>query len=145
MVQKEVAERLVAQPGDDAYSFLTLAVAMHAKTSHLMTLEPGSFFPPPKVRSAVVVFEKRDPALTNDRDVVLRLISAAFRMRRKKLTNNLVSGEVTKEAAREALSRASISIDARADDLTLADYDRLTTIIGPDVVATIAAQPTELP
>ena len=140
MVQKEVADRLTAKRGDDAYSFLTLAVALEAKTTHLMTLEPGSFYPPPKVRSAVVVFEKHDPQLQNAPDTLLNLMSAAFRMRRKKLTNNLESGRVTKENAREALSKAGLSLDARADELTLHDYDRLATILGADAIATLAAQ-----
>ena len=57
MLQKEVADRLVAKPGDEAYGYLTLFVAPLRLARILMTLEPKSFYPPPKVRSAVVVLD----------------------------------------------------------------------------------------
>src|SRR5439155_20796613 len=62
MLQKEVAERLVAKPSTEHYGFLTLYTQMFAKTRILMTLDPGSFYPPPKVKSAVVVL---DPVATH--------------------------------------------------------------------------------
>src|SRR5438067_2416136 len=54
MLQKEVAERLIAKPSTEHYGFLTLYTQMFAKARILMTLDPGSFYPPPKVKSAVV-------------------------------------------------------------------------------------------
>src|SRR5687767_11028727 len=53
MVQKEVADRFTANPSDEAYGYLTLLTQLYARTHRLLTLEPGSFFPRPKVRSAV--------------------------------------------------------------------------------------------
>ena len=88
MLQKEVADRVVAKPGTDAYGYLTLYVQAFASARILMTLEPRSFHPPPKVRSAVVVLDPRDPGLSASREDVLDLISTSFRMRRKKLVNN---------------------------------------------------------
>jgi 16S rRNA (adenine1518-N6/adenine1519-N6)-dimethyltransferase len=126
MLQKEVADRVVAKPGSDAYGYLTLYVQAFASARILMTLEPRSFHPPPKVRSAVVVLDPRDPELAAPREQVLDLASASFRMRRKKLVNNLIGWrELTREQILDAMKRASVDTEARAETLALADFDRL--------------------
>ena len=131
MLQKEVADRVVARPGTEPYGFLTLYVQAFAAAKTLMTLEPKSFFPPPKVRSAVVVLDPRDPGLTSPRDAVLDLVSASFRMRRKKLVNNLTKWrDLTREQVLAAMEQAGIDFDARAETLSLAEFDRLTGAIG---------------
>jgi 16S rRNA (adenine1518-N6/adenine1519-N6)-dimethyltransferase len=127
MLQKEVADRVSAKPGSDPYGYLTLYVQAYASARQLMTLEPRSFHPPPKVRSAVVVLDPRDPGLAAPREQVLDLISTSFRMRRKKLVNNLTGWrELTREQVLDAMQRAGIDLDARAETLGLADFDRLT-------------------
>jgi len=131
MLQKEVADRVVAKPGTDAYGYLTLYVQAFASAKILMTLEPKSFYPPPKVRSAVVVLDPRDPVLQSPRDQVLDLVSASFRMRRKKLVNNLAGWhELTREQVLDAMDSAAIDPEARAEILGLAEFDRLTTALG---------------
>ena len=126
MLQKEVADRVVAKPGSDPYGYLTLYVEAFASAKSILTLEPKSFFPPPKVRSAVVVLDPRDPGLASPREDVLDLISTSFRMRRKKLVNNLTGWrELTREQVLEAMKRAEIDENARAETLSLADFDRL--------------------
>jgi 16S rRNA (adenine1518-N6/adenine1519-N6)-dimethyltransferase len=126
MLQKEVADRVTAKPGSDPYGFLTLYVEAYASARQLMTLDPKSFHPPPKVRSAVVVLDPRDPGLASPRDEVLDLVSASFRMRRKKLVNNLTGWrEMTREQVLEAMRRAGIDENARAETLSLRDFDRL--------------------
>src|SRR5438067_2043374 len=96
MLQKEVADRVVANPGDEAYGYLTLFVRLYASARILMTLEPKSFYPPPKVRSAVVILDPdRKPFASES---LIHLNSASFRMRRKKLVNNL-----TEFGTREAI------------------------------------------
>ena len=128
MLQKEVADRVSAKPGSDPYGFLTLYVEAYASARQLMTLDPRSFHPPPKVRSAVVVLDPRDPGLTSPREQVLDLVSASFRMRRKKLVNNLTGWrEMTREQVLEAMQQAGIDLDARAETLSLADFDRLVS------------------
>jgi 16S rRNA (adenine1518-N6/adenine1519-N6)-dimethyltransferase len=130
MLQKEVADRVSAKPGSDPYGFLTLYVAAYASARQLMTLDPRSFHPPPKVRSAVVVLDPRDPGLQSPRETVLDLVSASFRMRRKKLVNNLTGWrELTREQVHEAMERAAIGADARAETLGLGDFDRLAGAI----------------
>jgi 16S rRNA (adenine1518-N6/adenine1519-N6)-dimethyltransferase len=87
LIQKEVAERLVAQPGQRAYGYLTVATALFASADLLFEVKPGAFQPPPEVDSAVVLLEPRPPA--PEADAVLELMSCAFRHKRKTLRNNL--------------------------------------------------------
>lgn len=128
MLQKEVADRVVAKPGSDPYGYLTLYVAAYASAKTLMTLDPRSFYPPPKVRSAVVVLDPRDPGLASPREELIEMISTSFRMRRKKLVNNLTGWrDLTREQVLDAMGRADIDPDARAETMSLADFDRLFT------------------
>lgn len=129
MLQKEVADRIVAKPATEAYGYLTLYVQAFASAKIVMTLEPRSFYPPPKVRSAVVVLDPRDPGLASPREEVLDLVSASFRMRRKKLVNNLIGWRgLTREQVLEAMEGAGVDVDSRAETLTLAEFDRLSQL-----------------
>ncbi len=132
MLQKEVADRIAAKPGSDPYGYLTLYVAAFASAKSIMTLDPKSFYPPPKVRSAVVVLDPHDPGLMSPREELLELISTSFRMRRKKLVNNLTGfQDLTRDEVLEAMVQAEIDVDARAETLSLADFDRLFTRVRP--------------
>jgi len=126
MLQKEVADRLVANPGDEAYGYLTLFVRLYASARILMTLEPKSFYPPPKVRSAVVVLDPdRKPFASEE---LINLISASFRMRRKKLVNNLTDFG-TREEIVAAMAKAGIDEGVRAERLSIEDFARLSGAI----------------
>ena len=130
MLQKEVADRVVARPDTEPYGYLTLYVQAFASAKSILTLDPKSFYPPPKVRSAVVVLDPRDPGLASPREDVLDLISTSFRMRRKKLVNNLTGWRnLTREHALEAIRKAEIDENARAETLNLADFDRLWSAV----------------
>jgi 16S rRNA (adenine1518-N6/adenine1519-N6)-dimethyltransferase len=124
MLQKEVADRLVARPRDEQYGYLTLYRQLYASARILLKLEPGSFHPAPKVRSAVVILDaERKPFATAE---VIDLISAAFRMRRKKLVNNLTGWRNhSRQDILGALQRAGIEAGARAEELSLDDFARL--------------------
>jgi len=127
MLQKEVADRLVAKPRGEQYGYLTLYTQLYASARILMTLEPRSFYPPPKVRSAVVVLDPVQPEIECDREELLRLISASFRMRRKKLTNNLT--DWPREAVLAAMQGAGIDENARAEELGLEQFDAICKAI----------------
>jgi 16S rRNA (adenine1518-N6/adenine1519-N6)-dimethyltransferase len=128
MLQKEVADRITAKPGSEPFGYLTLYVQLYASARSLMTLEPKSFFPPPKVRSAVVVLDPRPPLYRADRELLGDVISASFRMRRKKLVNNLISWRNTpREDVLAALQKAGIDEGVRAETMSLEDFDRLLT------------------
>jgi 16S rRNA (adenine1518-N6/adenine1519-N6)-dimethyltransferase len=126
MLQKEVAERLVARPRDEQYGYLTLYTQLYARARILMTLEPGSFHPRPKVRSAVVVLDPDRKPFASEK--LLELISAAFRMRRKKLVNNLTN--IARADLVPAMERCGINPDARAEELSLEEFARLSRALG---------------
>ena len=134
MLQKEVADRLVARPGDEAYGYLTLYTQLFAKARILLTLEPMSFYPPPKVRSSVVILDPdRKPFLS---DQLLGLISVAFRMRRKKLVNNLSGWQGLQRAGIEAaISESGFTATVRAEEMSLEAFAALLPKLRPGMTA----------
>jgi 16S rRNA (adenine1518-N6/adenine1519-N6)-dimethyltransferase len=88
LIQKEVAMRLVAQPGSRDYGFLTVETALFAAASLLFEVKPSAFHPPPKVDSAVVLLEPRGNHQIADS--LLRFIGRCFEHKRKTIRNNLV-------------------------------------------------------
>lgn len=126
MLQREVADRLVAAPGSDPYGFLTLYRELYAGAKILLKLGPKSFYPRPKVDSAVVVLDPKARDYETDPDALLDLISTSFRMRRKKLVNNLIGWrDLEREEITEAMVQAGINPDTRAEVLDLKAFDRL--------------------
>src|SRR5687768_11532119 len=120
MVQKEVADRFTAKSGDEAYGYLTLLTQLYASTRRLMTLEPGSFFPRPKVRSAVVVFDPGQRRVESSPQEIAALLSAGFAMRRKKLLNNLEGFQgLSRADVQEWIARAALKPEIRAEEMTL--------------------------
>ena len=128
MLQKEVANRLVARPGDEDYGYLTLYTQLFARAKTLMTLEPKSFYPPPKVRSAVVVLEPdRKPFASQE---LLDLLSTAFRMRRKTLVNNLIGWKaLSRDDLNSVLAAAGLDEKIRAESLSLEQFERIRETI----------------
>jgi 16S rRNA (adenine1518-N6/adenine1519-N6)-dimethyltransferase len=122
MLQKEVADRLVAKPRDEQYGFLTLYRQLYASARILMTLEPGSFHPRPKVRSAVVVLDADRKPYANEK--LIELIGTAFRMRRKKLVNNLTT-LYSRESVLAAMRDAGVAEGARAEEVGLEAFAKM--------------------
>jgi 16S rRNA (adenine1518-N6/adenine1519-N6)-dimethyltransferase len=90
LIQKEVAERVVAKPGERAYGFLTVQIALWMEARLLFEVKPAAFHPPPKVDSAVVLLEPRKRLLpVGDPDAFLTFVGLSFRHKRKTLRNNL--------------------------------------------------------
>lgn len=119
LVQKEVAERLVAGPRDEAYGSLSVIVAAYAEATILGTVRPGSFRPPPKVESAFVGFELRPPPLPEaEMPELLRTVRLAFAKRRKTLRNSLASGWGREQTA-AVLAAVGLGEKVRAEELGL--------------------------
>jgi 16S rRNA (adenine1518-N6/adenine1519-N6)-dimethyltransferase len=90
LVQKEVAERLVAQPGIREYGYLSVATQLFADVRLLFEVQPAAFHPPPKVDSAVVRLEPRPAApAVEDVPAFLRFVGQCFHQKRKTIRNNL--------------------------------------------------------
>lgn len=128
LVQKEVAERLAASAGD--MSILSVS----AQIFHEITLGPivGAewFTPPPKVDSQVVILQRRSQSLVAEPDQkeFFRVVKAGFSERRKKLRSSLAGGlGIAKPVIDEALSRAELSPEARAQELSIEQWQRLVT------------------
>ena len=133
MFQREVAERIVAQPGEDAYGRLAILAQWRAEARIVMTLPPGAFVPPPKVSSAVVHLtalpQPRHPA---DQEVLSRVVAAGFNQRRKMLRAALKGVAPGIEAHLEA---AGIPPTARAEEIDLARFCALARSVARSVAA----------
>lgn len=125
MLQKEVAERLVARPGDSAYGALSVLVAAQADARILTVVRPGSFHPPPKVAAAFVGLALKEPPLPAERmGDFTRLVRAAFALRRKTLRNSLASGLGRKRSA-ALLGEMGWDPRRRAQELGLEEFVEL--------------------
>lgn len=127
MVQKEAAQRLCAAPGTRQAGAISYAVAYYAAPELLFTVQPGSFYPAPKVTSAVIRLTLHDtppvqPANGDERGL-FRLIRAAFSQRRKTAANAVAAGlGLPKSRVTAALQAAGLDARLRPEQLTLADY-----------------------
>lgn len=125
MLQKEVVDRLCAEPGTGEYGRLTVCVAARADARRLMKVGPGAFNPPPKVDSAIIRLVPRPPAFEiKDLTRFDALVAAAFAQRRKTL-NNTLKGLVSAEQ----FAAADIDPGLRAERLSPADFARLTATL----------------
>lgn len=122
LVQKEVADRIVATPGSDAYGSFSVIVAAYARPRILGRVKPGSFRPPPKVDSAFIGLELRpSPLPENEMPDFIAFVRLAFAQRRKTLRNALAAGW-GRERAEAVLSAAGIPERARAEELGLESF-----------------------
>jgi 16S rRNA (adenine1518-N6/adenine1519-N6)-dimethyltransferase len=125
LVQKEVADRIAAAPGSDAYGSFSVIVAAYARARILGRVKPGSFRPPPKVDSAFVGLELRPPPLPEKAmPDFIAFVRLAFAQRRKTLRNALAAGW-GRERAEVVLAGAGIPERARAEELGLGDFLRI--------------------
>jgi 16S rRNA (adenine1518-N6/adenine1519-N6)-dimethyltransferase len=126
MVQREVGERLAAQPGEKAYGIPSVKVAYRASAEVVGRVPPTVFIPPPRVESVLVRLRRLPgPPVEADPAALFRLVEAGFRQRRKMLRRSL-AGLVDPAA----FERAGVRPDARAEELSLQDWARLAS---PDV------------
>jgi len=130
MVQKEVAQRMAAEPGTKAYGALSLAVRYHAKAEVAANVPPNSFMPRPQVGSAVVHLNvHKNPPIDVDKKALFTNIKAGFGKRRKILVNGLFSAEIypyTKEELGERLKVCGFSENIRGEQLNLEEWARIT-------------------
>ena len=127
MVQREVAERMTASPGTKSYGALTLAVSYYTNPRIDFTIEPDSFFPPPKVDSTVITLTKHanPPVEVDDEKLLFDLIRASFNQRRKTLVNGISHGMnlgLSKDEISEILVSLGHSPTVRGEALSLEQF-----------------------
>ena len=135
LVQKEVAERIIAEPGE--MSLLSVSVQFYAEPEIISIVKKEAFFPVPEVDSAIVKFKihpsrhgiaeaEKSKCKINERDL-FRLVKFGFAARRKTLENNLAAGlHITKPKASDIIKKAGLPEKIRAQDLSTENWIKLT-------------------
>jgi len=126
-VQLEVADRIAAVPGSKDYGVLSILIQLHAAVTRLLSLPPGAFRPPPRVRSAVLGLRFRPPTVAlRDEPTFEAMVRSVFTQRRKTLQNALRPFADGRGAtAADALDAAGIDPGRRAETLQLSELARL--------------------
>jgi 16S rRNA (adenine1518-N6/adenine1519-N6)-dimethyltransferase len=130
-VQREVAERIVAEPGE--LSLLALSVQLFGTPRVLFRIKPGSFYPSPGVESAVVRVDIRStPELgENEMDAIFRLARAGFSQRRKQLRNSLSAGlQLSRTEVASRLEEVGIEPRRRAQSLSIQEWKLVADVLG---------------
>lgn len=135
MLQREVAERLLAKPGSGDYSVLTVLIGHRARVDRLLNLPPGAFRPAPKVHSTVVrlSFHDAEPPVRNEQ-VLASVVNAVFSRRRKTMNNALLAyGGLTAQTAALVLAETGVDPVRRPETLSQVELCRVA-----DAIAAIA-------
>ncbi len=139
MIQKEVAERLAAQPGCKAYGILSVLVQLWYDVEYLFTVEPGVFNPPPKVKSAVVRMTRNSVTDCGcDERLLRRVVKTAFNQRRKMMRGSLkpLFAQLDAErgvAADHATFLAQPLLTRRPEQLSVAEFVDLTNAVAAEI------------
>jgi len=132
MVQKEVARRLLSQPGSRDYGLTTLNLALYTKGSRIMDVKPGSFDPPPEVMSSVIslVFSGEPKYQLENEGIFHTVTGIAFRQRRKMIRNTVIpymtSLGISKADSIDLLSSAGIDPVSRPETMDVEDFVNLS-------------------
>ena len=133
MIQKEVADRLVAIPGEKDTGAITYSVYYYSEAESVLEVPNNSFIPEPEVTSKVIKLNirKETPVEVKSRKVMFRIIKCAFMQRRKTLLNALVNAKVflNKEEGLKILKELNLDENIRAEKLNLQNFADITNKI----------------
>lgn len=134
MVQKEVAERIIAVPGSKDYGVLSVMVQYYSVPHMVTVVPPSSFVPEPGVESAVVrLAVRQEPAImVTDEKLFVSIVKAAFNQRRKTLLNALSNSQIVgadKSLMRKILSSLGIPENTRGEELSISQFGMLSNTI----------------
>ena len=136
MLQKEVADRLLAKPGSRLFGLTTLNLSLYGTCRNLFLVRPGSFSPPPKVMSRVIeiVFSESCRYDLEDKNVFRELTGTCFRQRRKMIRNTfglfLHNRSIDPDMGVSLLEEAGIAPEARPETLETSSFVRLSNEVG---------------
>ncbi len=123
MIQKEVAERLVSPPGSKQYGILSVFLQAFYTLEYMFTVKPGSFFPPPKVKSGVIrLIRNETTSLNCDEKLFFTLVKTSFNQRRKTIRNSLKTFLLNLQIESELLS-------LRPEQLSVSEFVELTNLV----------------
>lgn len=127
MMQKEVADRIMAAPGSKAYGALTIAVQYYCTVEKVMDIPPTAFIPRPAVTSTVLKMRRREqPAVTvKDEGVFFNLVKMGFGQRRKVFANAMKMGGIPADLAGQILEKAGVDGKRRGETFSMEEYGRL--------------------
>lgn len=136
MLQKEVADRMAAQPNTKEYGSLSIAVQYFTKAKVVMDVPKTVFVPQPNVISSVLTLERRTkPSVhVNDETFFFEIVRASFAHRRKTIRNNLFShfkNTISKEIMLQSLNEAGIEESRRAESISIEEFARLANTLSP--------------
>ena len=130
MIQKEVADRLIATPGDKLSGAITYSVYYYAESESVMIVGNNSFIPEPEVQSEVIKLKIRKEPVINleNKEMFFKVIKVSFMQRRKTLMNSLVNGGIfaNKVQAVEVFEKLGFDANIRGENLTINDFARLS-------------------
>ncbi|MFS1510857.1 16S rRNA (adenine(1518)-N(6)/adenine(1519)-N(6))-dimethyltransferase RsmA [Chengkuizengella sp. SCS-71B] len=134
MIQKEVAERMVALPGGKDYGSLSIAVQYYCEAEMVLTVPHTVFIPQPNVDSAVIRLKRRREPIVQVEDSIFffKVVQASFGQRRKTIINNLISNLFTKDDKQKLISilqSADIDPSRRGETLSIEEYARLSNVL----------------
>lgn len=133
MIQKEVAERLIATPGEKNTGAITYTVYYYAEAKKITEVPNTSFIPEPEVTSEVIRLDirKNPPVETKDTEMMFKIIKNAFMQRRKTLLNSLTNTKIfkNKEEGTKILKRLNLNENIRAEELTLKKFAEITDLL----------------
>lgn len=126
LVQKEVAERICAEPGK--LSILALSVQLYGKPEIVSYVDSSAFYPEPKVNSAILKIKNIKKEFSDEYyKKLFKIIKIGFSSKRKKLINNLSAGlQISKKESESILQKAKINLNARAQELSLEEWKKLS-------------------
>lgn len=133
MIQKEVAERLTALPGEKLAGAITYTVYYYCESEKILEVLPESFIPEPEVTSEVIKLNLRkdSPVKVQNTSKMFSIIKTAFMQRRKTLINALTNGNIfiNKQEATDAFNKLNIKLNSRAEELTLEQFAKLANYL----------------
>jgi len=133
MVQKEVADRLVAIPGEENTGAITYAINYYTNPGRVYEVDKSSFIPAPEVNSTVIKLDvlKTPNVQVKNEDLMFKVIKAAFMQKRKTLLNGLSNSNLfgDKDKIQEMLNNLNIDLKIRGEKLTLQDYAKIADFL----------------
>nr|WP_320050837.1 16S rRNA (adenine(1518)-N(6)/adenine(1519)-N(6))-dimethyltransferase RsmA [uncultured Desulfuromonas sp.] len=131
MFQKEVGDRLRAQPGNKDYGALTVLCQLWFDVKSVVLVPPGAFYPPPKVMSEVLCFTKREQprAEVDNASFFARVVKASFAQRRKTLRNCLGAAGFSPEQLERVTEQIGLDFSRRGETLTIEEFAQLSHVL----------------